>query len=791
MKEMFLLVILSCTIIGSMAVNRCDRTPDRPLKPKNTEEIDKYIIEISGDPSSYIAGDTYTVILRYNPSMEGIHMFKDFMLTVEKENIQIESDEIQRVGYFNLTTNDKLSTFSRKCENTILQTNSVPKSSIQVYWIAPPTGSGCIAFRATVVETRENWFSDDGSLTKVLCEELSENENVQPPILDECCACEEAKYELVFEGLWTRNTHPKDYPSNIWYTKFGDIVGASHANDESFWQYESYASENLRALGENGDTSGVETELKEKMGKTVRTIIKANGLRYPNITGKTFTFFRVDSKHHLVSFVTKIIPSPDWILGVSSFELCLKDCSWVEQRILNLYPWDIGTNDGISYNSMNEPATESKKIDRIKTDNPESPFYNPEEKDMKPFAKIYLNRLKIYQQICESPETTVPSDVTTEEGVGGECETTPWSEWTSCSEKCGEGFIFRKRRLLNPANEDICTEKLVEHDKCFGKRCKNQHNSNLLSAEDPKCELDNWGEWSSCSVSCGKGTFTRDRKFLHPEFAAQCENNDPTILQQNEECKDEGTDCPTDNHKEAECSDNWSPWSPCNVTCGTGIKTRLRLPDRGDNINEDTESECSNIEEVKCYEPLCGGEDSTGSSYGDIPSLNQVTTDIIFSQPFGPVANCKVSEWSVWGPCELNEGKCGKGYKTQHRQILQHAMNGGKACPRKLMRKKGCIIPCHQEKPHYYSTSTTMEETIGTNFSEPTETTTEESIDCIMKPWSSWSPCSHSCGGSAVQQRTRSIERPARKNGKPCGPRLQQRDCPLPIACSDKGVPIM
>lgn len=50
-----------------------------------------------------------------------------------------------------------------------------------------------------------------------------------------------------------------------------------------------------------------------------------------------------------MSIVSRIDPSPDWIVGVSSLELCLKNCSWVESKSLNLYPWDVGTDDGITY----------------------------------------------------------------------------------------------------------------------------------------------------------------------------------------------------------------------------------------------------------------------------------------------------------------------------------------------------------------------------------------------------------------------------------------------------------
>ena len=47
--------------------------------------------------------------------------------------------------------------------------------------------------------------------------------------------------------------------------------------------------------------------------------------------------------------IFKLGPTPDWIVGVSALELCLKNCSWVGQKTLNLYPWDAGTDSGVTY----------------------------------------------------------------------------------------------------------------------------------------------------------------------------------------------------------------------------------------------------------------------------------------------------------------------------------------------------------------------------------------------------------------------------------------------------------
>lgn len=99
---------------------------------------------------------------------------------------------------------------------------------------------------------------------------------------------------------------------------------------------------------------------------SIRTIIKARGLAYPNITGKTFAVFRVDSIHHLVSFVSMISPSPDWFVGIASLELCQTDCTWIENKVVDLYPWDAGTDKGTNYDvSCNMSFINIFMVDRV------------------------------------------------------------------------------------------------------------------------------------------------------------------------------------------------------------------------------------------------------------------------------------------------------------------------------------------------------------------------------------------------------------------------------------------
>jgi hypothetical protein len=71
--------------------------------------------------------------------------------------------------------------------------------------------------------------------------------------------------QVTFESLWSRHTHPKDFPSNGTTTRFSDVIGASHSADYQFWNYGNIASEGLRQVAERGATRMLESELKAQV----------------------------------------------------------------------------------------------------------------------------------------------------------------------------------------------------------------------------------------------------------------------------------------------------------------------------------------------------------------------------------------------------------------------------------------------------------------------------------------------------------------------------------------------
>jgi len=72
---------------------------------------------------------------------------------------------------------------------------------------------------------------------------------------------------MKFEGLWSSETHPKDFPNALWLTHFSDIIGATHDKNYSFWAEGQWATDGVRQLAEWGSTAILESELRQQVPK--------------------------------------------------------------------------------------------------------------------------------------------------------------------------------------------------------------------------------------------------------------------------------------------------------------------------------------------------------------------------------------------------------------------------------------------------------------------------------------------------------------------------------------------
>ncbi|KAK3923248.1 Spondin-1 [Frankliniella fusca] len=604
------LLLVALVLPWGGATPRCGAPTENTLPSNN-----RFAVVLSGGPKTYVPGQTYRVSVEGQRDGEVALKFIGFVLTVEPEDDGL--GRRREVGRFTLYP-DALAKFDERCANTVTHANLLPSSEVYINWTAPPEGAGCVVFRGAVQESPHTWYADelmDSALTQRVCEDTQENMDEQRPILETCTACDEAKYEVTFEGLWSRHTHPKDFPADSWVTRFSDVIGASHDVEYRFWEYNGMASEGLKQVAERGTTRALETELKAESDH-IRTIIKARGISYPNVTGKTFAVFRVDQKNHLMSLVSMIDPSPDWIVGVSGLELCLSNGSWVDHVQLNLYPFDAGTDSGLTYIAPDQPTVPQEPIRKMSSSFPNteaSPFFDSTGEPMRPMARLSLVRQRLYEKSCDE-QGRLSVEGEDHDSVNREdCEVGEWGPWTECPVTCGRGTRHRQRFYLKPdATERGCKRVVTLRQQCYSTRMRQCPDLGGYgnAEDDPECELTPWTAWSTCSATCGQGTRTRSRRFKHRAGKRCAVAKNPPLLQQNEPCLEEegaGAHCAASGASEPSepgsgpgpggpgggcLLSEWSQWSVCSASCGRGEQHRERMVISN---TEDGAGPCANV----------------------------------------------------------------------------------------------------------------------------------------------------------------------------------------------------
>eukprot|EP00118_Oscarella_pearsei_P015639 m.142125 g.142125 ORF g.142125 m.142125 type:complete len:476 (+) comp38356_c0_seq3:932-2359(+) len=234
----------------------------------------------------------------------------------------------------------------------------------------------------------------------------------------------------------------------------------------------------------------------------------------------------------------------------------------------------------------------------------------------------------------------------------GSCSTQPcpvhgkwsgYSEWSRCDRTCGGGRRSRNRSCTEPRhNGTDCQGLPVEVGSCSSHACP---------ADGGWSE---YGEWSLCDRSCGGGRRSRTRS---------CTNPHP---------KNGGKHCQGSPIQRGSCSTHFCPvhggwsdyshWSRCSRSCGTGYRARTRS--------------CT------VPRPSNGGKDCLGSR-------NQ--EDSCSTHP------CPVDGgWSSWhyGACSKS---CGRGTRTIWRLCNNPlARYGGRYCRGLSSFRQSC---CHENCP--------------------------------------------------------------------------------------------
>jgi len=323
--------------------------------------------------------------------------------------------------------------------------------------------------------------------------------------------------------------------------------------------------------------------------------------------------------------------------------------------------------------------------------------------------------------------------------ICADCKWSNWGAWGACSKSCSGGVQNRSRFIAVAAKGEgvvNCTGDASQTQGCNNDECPLD------------CQYEDWGRWSTCMPFC-KGTRERTRAVkVEPAFGgAACTN-----LSQKEACSNFCADC---------VWTNWTQWSDCSTSCGTGSQERSRgiaveLKGRGKNCSGPAkETKMCNQEEcpVDCVqsdwkdwsscEPYCDGVQSrirkilVEASNGGVacgPSIQSRECN-------NTCLDCMWSDWLDWGQCDVS---CDGGSQSRTRSVAQPKVGEAADCKGASKESQDCnTMSCP--------------------------------VDCQTSDWTKWSTCSPYCLGT--QNRSRVVVTPAANGGAACGNLNQAQRC--------------
>ncbi|KAM9740349.1 spondin-2a [Menidia menidia] len=293
----------------------------------------------------------------------------------------------------------------------------------------------------------------------------------------DCAARSPASYILVFTGHWSPQAFPKQYPLFRPPAQWSKLIAVSHNRHFRLWEEDASASPGVQHFAEVGVTVELMRAAKEARKKrTVGAMHRTAGI--PNGIGHSSTEMLMQPRNSLLSLMVKMIPSPDWFVGVDSLNLC-EGNQWKQEVTLNLQPYDAGTDSGFTFSSPNFPTSPAENITKITSQMPNHPansFYYPRLKELPPIASI-----KISRQRRSSDRQTLMSNHILPNSISPQrfsatpldCEVSLWSSWGLCLGPCSRGGVRHRTRyiLLRPANAGSPCPELEEQAECIPHSC--------------------------------------------------------------------------------------------------------------------------------------------------------------------------------------------------------------------------------------------------------------------------------------------------------------------------------
>jgi hypothetical protein len=172
-----------------------------------------------------------------------------------------------------------------------------------------------------------------------------------------------ASYTVSFTSVWDTETNdPVNGNSTIALpgnAHWSDLVGATHNSSSSLLEMGSLASLGIKNVAEFGSNGQLMSEVQALINAGNADQFLQTGFDdFAARTTATLMNIEVSADFPLLSLVSMIAPSPDWMIAIDGINL-RNGNTWVNEIIIPLFPYDAGTDSGMFYTSANQATTPS------------------------------------------------------------------------------------------------------------------------------------------------------------------------------------------------------------------------------------------------------------------------------------------------------------------------------------------------------------------------------------------------------------------------------------------------
>ncbi|WP_299124491.1 spondin domain-containing protein [uncultured Winogradskyella sp.] len=168
-----------------------------------------------------------------------------------------------------------------------------------------------------------------------------------------------ATYDINFTSTWNSSDHGT-LPSNAHWS---DLVGANHNSNITFLELGGTATTGIENVAETGSNTAFNSEVQSAIiNGEAEQWLQQSFSPFAAISSATLSDITVSQDFPLLTLVSMIAPSPDWIIAVNNLDLWDQNLNkWRETFTVDLFPYDAGTEDGFGY-SINNPETNPQGV---------------------------------------------------------------------------------------------------------------------------------------------------------------------------------------------------------------------------------------------------------------------------------------------------------------------------------------------------------------------------------------------------------------------------------------------